>query len=486
MENVGERRAAAGAASGGMNIAVVGAGWAGLAAAVQAADLGHDVTVFEASHHLGGRGRGVDSRRLGRRIDNGQHILLGAYTATLALMQRLGADPQDRLLRMPLTVESADGGFRLQLGRAGPPLHLVTGLLAARGMPALHRWRLARALQHLKARNWTTAPGATVGHWLAQHRQPDALVRRFWRPLCVAALNTPIETACAQLFANVLRDSLDSHPHASDFLIPRTDLSALWPDAVARRPLRPGQRPVSLRTGSVVTALGLDPAPQHPDPAHAATRRPGRIRIHGEPFDAAILACNVPSTLRLLHSLPDAARADAAARQTLQALAAFDYVPIATVSLALARGWPLERPMYLLDEDRGAGRYGQWLFDETVIRTASGGAPLSPSLLHVVISDAADAASLGQGALVTAIQRQLAHEGRRFGAMPPVTHHDVIVEKRATFAAVPGLQRPVARTPWPGLWFAGDWTDTGYPAVLEGAVRSGQAAAQGVHDALAG
>src|SRR5690606_22126246 len=177
-------------------------------------------------------------------------------------------------------------------------------------------------------------------------------------------------------------------------------------------------------------------------------------------YDAVLVCANTPSTARLLATLPPCAGSD----ELLETLNAFEHAPIATLTVELDRAFRLPGPMLLLQEDRERGHYGQWLFQ---------GQDPEQRLLHVVVSDA-DALlkqprPLAVAGMLAQLNEQLSHL-----KVPMVTRHALIVEKRATFLAVPGLKRPGHGTPWRGVWVAGDWTDTGYPAVLEGAVRSGR------------
>lgn len=429
-------------------VAVIGAGWAGLSAAVALRDAGCSVTVFEAGHTPGGRAQRVENAGFQAHLDNGQHLLLGAYHATLSLMTRLGRDPERLFMRLPLTLARIDGGFTLRAPRLPAPLHAAAALLGAKGLRMRERLAATRLVMQLRRRGWRTEPGMTVSRLLIASEQPAGLVSMLWQPLCIAALNTPPETACAQLFCNVLRDSLDAPRAASDLLLPRTDLSALWPDAAAAL--------CDMRHGHAVRQLLPEEA---------------CVLVDGERFDAAILATSPRAGARLLQPHREAAA-------LVQALAAFRYLPIATLTVQLAGPIAsLACPMMMLCEDPARAWHGQWLFDRTRLL---GLEPRAPELA-IVASDAGALAAMpreqAQACLIAQLQSQL--------DIPAVVRGQLIIEKNATFCAVPGLVRPGCDSPWPRLALAGDWTDTGYPGVLEGAVRSGAAAAHHVLARLA-
>jgi len=166
---------------------------------------------------------------------------------------------------------------------------------------------------------------------------------------------------------------------------------------------------------------------------------------------------------RLLNDLPDA-------DQLVQSLRAFRYSPIATFTVQLASGMkPLAAPMLMLNENPARGHFGQWLFDRTSLLQLD---PAKPEL-SVVCSVAEPLTALPRRTAMQRLHAQLANQL----ALPPVTNAELIIEKRATFRAVPGLMRPGNITPWPRVVLAGDYTNTGYPGVLEGAVISGNTAA---------
>jgi len=429
-----------------LKVAVVGAGWAGLASAVALVEAGHEVTVFEASPTPGGRARGIADEQLGM-LDNGQHLLLGAYSACLALIAHLNPGRQQRelLARIPLHLESADGSFRLRPPALPAGLNVLVGLWSARGLSLHDKWAATRMMVHLRRLNWLTDSDQTVQTMLTHYQQPEKLTRQLWTPLCLAALNTPIHQASAQLFLNVLRDSLGGQSSQSDLIIPKVDLSTLWPAAAAHQ--------VEMRYRHIVRNI------------HVASEC---VEIDAERFDACIAAIPPYALARTLTTEADPL-ASAALKQALQA---FTYNAIATLTLKLERPWRLPQPLLLLDEDPAQGYFGQWVFKRE---------PYADQLT-VVISASDDHLRSDRDNFVASIARQISSQvsirSDEPQAMPRVIHHKLIIEKRATFVAKPNLIRPGVSTAWPRLFLAGDFTDTGYPAVLEGAVRSGQAAAK--------
>lgn len=448
-----------------MKVAVVGAGWAGLAAAVALREAGHQTVVLEAAHTPGGRARRVDRAGFCAPLDNGQHILLGAYGETLDLMRRVGCPPERLLRRLPLDLRSLDGSFRLHAPKLPAPLHAAAALLGARGLGLRARWAALRLMAALRAARWRTAPGDTVGGLLQRHAQPASVQRLLWEPLCLAALNTPAPQADAQLFAHVLRDSLTGTRAASDLLLPSTDLSALWPDAAAAF--------CGIRYGTTVRQVVPVHGGDGGDGVHGGHGGHGghhgtpAVDIDGERFDAAILAVAPAVAARLLP--PPQAQPDWRA-----ALETFSYAPIATLTLALAGPWRLPSPMLMLHEDAAAGAHGQWVFDRAALAGAAGRGEVA-----IVTSVATALADSPRDAVIAGLTQQLRDQAAAGGLppMPEVVQAALLIDKRATFLATPGLRRPDNATPWPGIAVAGDWTNTGYPGVLEGAVRSGRRAA---------
>lgn len=432
-----------------MSVAIVGAGWAGLTAAVQLHRAGVPVQVFEAAAQVGGRARPVTHPTLSMQTDNGQHILLGAYRDTLALMHSLGVDPRDACHIQPLNLQSADGQLRLGFWPLPAPAHRLGALIGSRGLAGWrgrhHLWRVLRTLdpERLDTR-------LTAADWLQQLGCPPALLDRLWTPLCLAATNTPLARTEARLFVRVLRDSLGAGATASRMLIPRQQLHDLWP------------RQACQLLGSRLKRQRVQAITPAPD---------GGWQVDGGHYDQLILAAPAHETRRLISPLPHA-------EPYLSDWPALDHAAIGTVSLRLERPWESGQAMVLLWDDPALHAWGQWLFD----RSATALSAEDRCLVHIVIGAADRYAGQDTAQIIAGTVAQIGAQARR--PLPPIVAQALITEKRATFDVTPGLRRPDTRTPWPGLLLAGDWTDTGYPAVLEGAVRSGLAAARSVTAAV--
>jgi hydroxysqualene dehydroxylase len=423
-------------------VAVIGAGWAGLAAAVTLTGRGIPVVVFDAAPQPGGRARTAPA--LGLDVDNGQHIAIGAYDAVLGLAATLGI-PADRMFkRLQLAFEQRDAdGVRLSLkapvgaGRFG----MAHAFVGARGLGARDKFAILRGWQRLIR---FPTPDISVTAHLAAAGQPQRAIDLLWVPLCLATLNTPPDMASAQLFVRVLRESLASNaPGASDLLLPACDLGRALPrPAVAWLEARGAD----VRLGERVTEIVAD-------------ERVRAVRTaQGDTEVAAVIAA-VP---------PDACLRLVEAHSALAALAddlrAFDTQPICTVYLRYPEGTTLDLPLLGL-----AGTTTQWLVDRRTCGQAG--------IIAAVISADGPHMALDNDALIATVKAEIA---RCVPTLPTASDARVIREKRATFAATVGIEqrRPSARTALPGLVLAGDWTATGLPATLEGAVRSGNTAAR--------
>ena len=430
-----------------MKVAIVGAGWAGLAAAVRATQAGHDVTVFETTGMPGGRARSDDDGDAA--TDNGQHILLGGYARTLALMREVGVDVEQALLRVPLAVTYPDGaGFALS-PRGNRLLAAATALWSARGFSWVDKASAVGMTIKWQWRRFRCPPSLTVAAML--RLTPTPRVRRMLiEPLCVAALNTPSAEASAAVFLAVMRDSLFGARAASDLLLPQRPLAQLLP-LPALEWLRGHGATVHLRrrvaalerdgaSWRVVAAIEADDL-RHPEPS----------------FDQVILATPATEAARLTQPLAPAWSAGAAA---------LAHEPIVTIALtAPKRAWPA--PMLALASD-DTTRPAQFAFK-------LGEQPDGVDRVTLVVSAAGTWLARGSDAVAAAAIAQY-RETFRIADGEAVGLASVRADKRATFRCTAGVVRP-AREILPGLQAAADYVAGPYPATLEAAVLAGEAAA---------
>ncbi len=420
-------------------LAIIGAGWAGLAAAVRAAESGHRVCIFEMAPQPGGRARSLDHD--GVALDNGQHILIGAYRETLALMRTVGADPQTLLERRPLALIDAHGrGLKLPRGAAVPAF--VRGVLALSDWPLAERLSLLQATLRWRLSGFRAAPTQTVADLV--QRLPSRARTTLIEPLCVAALNTPAAQASAQVFLNVLRDALFSGPGAADLLLPRATLSELVPAPAARwLASRGAESQWSTRVMSIESTNS------------------GGWQVDGRAFDAVLLACSAAEAARLAQPI---------APIWARVAAALDYEPIVTVYLQ-SKGSRLPAPMVALAADDASP--AQFAIDLGVLDARRAG------LFALVISGARAWVEAGLDATAQAALQQARTAFAAVWREPPRVLR-TIAERRATFLCKPGLLRPPMHIA-AGLAAAGDYIDGPYPATLEGAVRSALAALDGLN-----
>jgi squalene-associated FAD-dependent desaturase len=417
-----------------LNVAVIGGGYAGMAASVALADCGIKVTIFESAQQLGGRARGVMYNDT--QLDNGQHLLLGCYVQTLHLIEQVGGNIDKDFLRLPLQLD-LHGELFLKAPRLPAPLHLLVALLTAQGLTFGERLNAARFMLTLRRMNFRLPNDITVTELLAQHKQDKALAQKLWEPLCIAALNTPIHKASAQVLLNVLRDALNQSRDYSDMLLPRIDFNSLFPQRAANH--------VEQHGGKVYTSCGVETL--HPlEDGIEITSAQGT-----EKFSHVICAAPPVVAAKLLRPIPTLA-------ETVAQIDNLEHQPIYTVYLQYPAHVTLPHPMLGLHQ-----RYSQWLFDKGRIAGQHG-------LLAAVISAEGIHQELSQDELAQKVIAELHDE---FGIAEQPAWFKVIAEKRATFCCAPNLQRPSQLTPLPRLLLAGDYTAGDYPATLEGAVISG-------------
>lgn len=409
-------------------LTIVGAGWAGLAAAVAATQAGWHVQLFEASSTAGGRARSLQQSFADKPLDNGQHVLIGAYRDTLALMRTVGLDPNTLLQRLPLDLRFADGQG-LNLPNWPMPLNLLAGLGRAQGWSLKDKASLVQTAWGWQRAQFECEPTFTVMQLCQASALSPRVMAQLIEPLCLSALNTPLNEASAVVFLRVLHDALLGGAGSSDLLVPRVDLGALLPKACLQWLSDNGAH---IHLGERISASRIE-----------------TLQAKASPDSAVLLACPAWEAARLTAEL---------APQWAHRCAELPHTAIATVYLHCTdEGFQgLPRPMIALHSDVPAP--AQFVFDKGALAQQHG-------LLAAVVS-----ACTGERDDVT----ELVHA--QVSAQLGLRHLNVVqtvVEKRATLACTPMLDRPEPFVTQ-GVWACGDYIRGPYPSTLEGAVRSGQ------------
>ena len=467
-------------------LSIIGAGWSGLACAVAATQAGWQVELFEAANEAGGRARSLEQNFAGVPLDNGQHILLGAYRDTLALMRTVGVNPDDVLLRLPLDLRTADGlGFKLPNGLLGGHANnflpaslpnsllgtldaswkLLVGVTFAKGWNALDKWRLMQAGWRWQVTGFTCDATWSVHQLCEASQLTPNVVQGLIEPLCLSALNMPLQSASAAVFLRVLHDAMFNGIGSSDLLIPRTDLGALFPQACEKWLHQHGAQ---VHLGRRFTQDDLAQWLAESDDAQTTKFSQTRIDQDRNELGKQIAASGTTTKRALVIACPawEAARLTQTVAPTWSTQAqALSHTAIATVYLQChdAGFTGLNRPMVALRMHPNAP--AQFVFDR-------GALCQQPGLLAAVVS-----ASEGEREHIsTQVQQQVAEQL----GLKQLSVVQTVVEKRATFACLPntfegpdqaGVKPDIFVAP--NIFACGDYVRGPYPATLEGAVRSG-------------
>ncbi len=292
-----------------LKVGVIGGGYAGMAAAVTLAEQGIPVTVFESAKQLGGRARGVWQNET--QLDNGQHILLGCYRQTLKLIEQVGGNIEQDFLRLPLQL-TLHNRFELKAPRLPAPLHLLVALLSAKGLSLAQRMQAARFMLAMRKINFQLPRDINALALLQKNNQHIDLIELLWNPICISALNTPIEKASAQVLLNVLRDSLNGSFADSEMLLPRLDFSELFPNRAAEY--------VTQRGGKMQLACGVETVIPNDAGVEVITAQ------GSHQFSHVICATSSSNAARLFQTIPEL-------KLTIQQINALHYQPIYTVYL---------------------------------------------------------------------------------------------------------------------------------------------------------
>lgn len=447
-----------------MKVVVIGSGFAGLAAAIALQERRHEVLLLERRGVLGGRASSSRDALSGEDVDNGTHLMIGGYRETLDLIRRAGASD---LLQVQenLHIDYVDdvGPSRLSCPPLVAPLHLLAGLLGLR-VPWSVRLQAVRLGLHV--RFGAPPHGQTLAEYFARCGQGADARRLLWDPLAIAILNEAPEKAAAILFWNVYREAFLASHAASRLVFLKCGWSVLHDRLAAYFEARGGVVRRRALAEAIDVAEGRVSGVRYVQ--RAATR--DEIRA-GKKAEAAVAAADavvsaVPwSALPAL--LPEALRnAEPFARA-----ARLSGAPIVSVEMWLDRVVVDREMVGLRDSEM------EWVFDKGRLFGRAG----APQHLAFIVSAAWRSAPRPNSELVAAAEAALR---RYFPAMKDaaVTRSLVMRDPEATFASDPAAEalRPATRTPIAGLYLAGDWTATGLPATIEGAVRSGRAAAAAV------
>jgi squalene-associated FAD-dependent desaturase len=434
---------------------VVGAGFAGLAAAVRLAEAGREVLVIEAGKVGGGRARSFHDTITEREIDNGQHLMMGCYRETLAFLRTIDApaDAIDFQDNLALTMIKPGGGkIELRCPALPAPLHLAAGLLRMRGLGVLHRASALRAGLMLRGEIERPDDNETCDAWLRRLGQTAGIRAAFWEPLIWAVLNDDPLVASAAMLVAVIERAFMATRADSSLGVPRRGLSTIYVQRAIDRIVALGGE---VRLSCPARKLELD----------ADGRISGIVLKSGETLLGDRVICAVPPHA-MLELLPDAAREHLVFRD----VARLEPAPIVNMWVTLANPL-LDRPFVGL-----IASPIHWLWDRDRIERLPHD-PTRPNLLTVTISGARSFVHDEPDAL----RELLLGEFRRFfpSSKVSIQAFRVVKEKRATISHAAGTyqRRPATRSPIPGLLLAGDWVRTGLPATIESAVQSGHMAA---------
>ncbi len=444
-----------------MRVGIIGAGLAGLAAGLELADRGHAVELLERRPWAGGATYSFRDGETGVAVDNGQHIFMQCTTAYRAFLERLGTleltQRQERL-RVPIF----DGaGSRSDLWAANLPfgLHLAPALLRYRHLSWRQKVQIARAflaIRRLRRGERARLDHLTFGEWLREHGQASGTIREFWDFLAIPTLNCRAEEASASQALFVLEEGFLQGPRSVALGMPAVGLSALH--------VEPAVRAIEALGGSVSLRAGVERLEVAHGRVAALVLRGGERRV----FDACVSAL---PPWRLPPLLPARIRGEG----VLGTLACFEPAPILNLHL-----W-FDRPVADFAFAAFIRSEVQWVFNRSCL-----GREHETAGQHLVLSISApgELFALDKEALRARLLPQLR------AALPAarsatLVRYLAVKEPEATFVPAPALARPGPRTPLPNLFLAGAYTDTGWPATMESAVRSGLAAAQAL-DAAAG
>ena len=438
------------------SVIVVGGGLAGLSAACALADAGYEVRLLEKRRYLGGRASSYEHPGTGEVIDNCQHVLLGNCVNLIDLYKRLGVSDAIRWFDRLTFVEPGGRRSILEPSFLPAPLHDLPAFLRAPAFSLADKLAIGRGMSAFVA-GVPKDSDENFAHWLARHGQTIGAINRFWKPVLISALNEDPDRMSVHYAGQVIRKSLLLSPGAGRMGVPTIPLSDLYSRAIDYIGSRGGQ-------------VSLSAAPE--SFAWSEETQQWTVTAYDQSFtsDAVVLALAFEGLSKLLPSMPRNPEAE----QLATDLGHFGHSPITGIHLWFDREITDLEHAILLDATI------QWLFHKSRLQAEKRrGAP--GSYVELVVSASKSMVEMQRQEIIDLALRELA-EFFPLVAQAKLVKAAVVKEVRATYSIRPQLDllRPTASSPWPHVFLAGDWVATGWPATMEGAVRSGYLAAEAV------
>jgi squalene-associated FAD-dependent desaturase len=438
------------------SVTVVGGGLAGLSAACALAEAGYTVRLLEKRRYLGGRASSYEHPGTGEVIDNCQHVLLGNCVNLIDLYRRLGVSDAIRWFDRLTFIEPGGRRSILQPSFLPAPFHDMPAFLRASAFSFSDKLAIGRGMSAFI----TGIPkdsDENFAQWLARHGQTDGAINRFWKPVLVSALNEDPDRMSVHYAGQVIRKSLLLSPGAGRMGVPTIPLSDLYSRAIDYLQTRGGQ-------------VDLSSAPESFQ--WSEETKQWTIETPDDRFttDAIILALAFEGLSKLLPALPRNPEAE----QLALNLQCFEHSPITGIHLWFDREISDLEHAILLDTTI------QWMFHKSRLQPEKRrGEP--GSYIELVVSSSKSLVEMPRQEIIGLALRELA-EFFPLVAEAKLLKATVVKEVRATYSIRPQLDllRPSSASPWPRVFLAGDWIATGWPATMEGAVRSGYLAAEAV------
>jgi squalene-associated FAD-dependent desaturase len=434
-------------------VAAVGGGLAGLAASCALADSGFQITLFERRPFLGGRASSYQHPGTGEVVDNCQHVLLGCCTNLIDFYSRLGVADKIRWYDALTFLEPGGRASVIGASWLPAPLHTAPAFLGAACLGLKDKLAIARAMVSL-AQRVPVDSGEAFLTWLQRHGQTEIAIERFWKTILISALNEDLDRVAVPYAAQVVRESFLKSAAAGRMGVPTVPLTELYGTAEAYLRARGGE--VRLRSG--VETFRAEPG--------GVTLSFGKDEAS---FDFAVLAASFDVLPRLLPQT-------SAAEPLRESLGRFESSPITGIHL-----W-FDRQISDLDHAVLLDRTIQWMFHKSrLLAGPQGASEPAGSYVELVVSSSKSLVEKSRQEIIDLALKELREffPGAREANLVKAT---VIKEVHATYSPQPGVDayRPPNETVWPRVFLAGDWTATGWPATMEGAVRSGYRAAESI------